>query len=67
MMHGPCGSQNPKSPCVDRIKNMCTKSFPKEYCSETKYKTNGYPLYRRRGKGIVITYRTKKLRIADNR
>ena len=31
IIHGPCGSQNPKSPCMDRIKNVCTKNFPEEY------------------------------------
>ena len=52
---------------MDKTKNMCTNNFPKEYCSNTIYKTNGYPLYRRREKEIVITYGAEKLRIADNR
>ena len=46
MIHGPCGSQNKKSPCMDRTLNICTKDFPKQYCPNTDYKTNGYPLYR---------------------
>ncbi|KAK1389465.1 hypothetical protein POM88_017643 [Heracleum sosnowskyi] len=36
MIHGPCGLQNTKSPCMDKFK--CTKHFPKKYCSETHWK-----------------------------
>ena len=37
MIHGPCGTFNPSSPCMKDGK--CTKHYPRE---------DGYPLYRRR-------------------
>ncbi|KAK1355709.1 hypothetical protein POM88_048965 [Heracleum sosnowskyi] len=39
MIHGPCGLQNTKSPCMDKFK--CTKHFPKKYCSETYFDQSG--------------------------
>ena len=46
MVHGPCGSFNHSSPCMQDGK--CTKKYPKAFNSETQLDTNGYPLYRRR-------------------
>jgi len=46
MVHGPCGSFNPKSPCMKEGK--CTKMFPRQLISETQTATDGYPLYCRR-------------------
>ncbi|KAK1401110.1 hypothetical protein POM88_000715 [Heracleum sosnowskyi] len=40
MIHGPCGLQNTKSPCMDKFK--CTKHFPKKYCSETYFDRSGH-------------------------
>lgn len=46
MVHGPCGSINMNSPCMDNGK--CTKRFPREFLTETITGIDGYPLYRRR-------------------
>ena len=45
MIHGPCGTMNPGSPCMDAGK--CTKEFPKAFCPETNANVDGYPRYRR--------------------
>lgn len=46
MIHGPCGTLNPKSPCM--VDGKCSKKYPRELISETQTGHNGYPLYRRR-------------------
>ena len=42
MIHGPCGDDNPGSPCTDE--NVCTKKFPKDYIEETIFDTVGSSL-----------------------
>ncbi|XP_046640289.1 uncharacterized protein LOC124323516 [Daphnia pulicaria] len=49
MIHGPCGTINPNSPCMDGSK--CTKSFRKPFSPSTVINSNGYPTYRRRDTG----------------
>ena len=44
VMHGPCGTINPQSPCMEEGK--CTKKFPKEFVAKT-FASDGYPHYRR--------------------
>ncbi|KAG6495415.1 hypothetical protein ZIOFF_043233 [Zingiber officinale] len=46
MMHGPCGSLNPRSPCMRN--GICTKKFPKPFVIYTTQGNDSYPLYRRR-------------------
>ncbi|XP_078444240.1 uncharacterized protein LOC144713523 [Wolffia australiana] len=52
MIHGPCGSANPRSPCMKEGK--CSKKFPKEFIDSTQVNNDGYPLYRRRNNGQFI-------------
>ena len=46
MIHGPCGSVNPASPCMKEGK--CTKRYPMQLLHDTQTGDDGYPLYRRR-------------------
>ena len=46
MVHGPCGSINPTSPCMEH--GHCSKKYPKPFISETQQGTDSYPMYRRR-------------------
>ena len=46
MIHGPCGSGNPASPCMRD--NQCSKQFPKPARAVTEQGQDSYPLYRRR-------------------
>lgn len=46
MIHGPCGSFNPSSPCMEN--NMCTKKFSRPFVQETSTGHDGYPLNWRR-------------------
>ncbi len=50
MLHGPCGINNEKAPCMEN--NKCTKKFPKDFSEETLIYDNGYPLYSRPDNGI---------------
>ena len=51
-MHGPCGTANPKSPCM--VDGQCSKRFPKEYVKETYAGPDGYPHYKRRNTGLCV-------------
>ena len=46
MIHGPCGSVTPTSPCMKEGK--CTKRYPRQLINDTQTGEDGYPLYRRR-------------------
>ena len=45
MVHGPCSSINPQSPCMQD--GHCSKKYPKQYNSETLLGADSYPLYKR--------------------
>ncbi|CAN1725764.1 hypothetical protein LINPERHAP1_LOCUS229 [Linum perenne] len=53
MIHGPCGSLNPKSSCT--VDGKCTKHFPKKFCSQTTIDADGFPRYRRKEDGVFVT------------
>lgn len=69
MIHGPCGTLNPNSPCM--IDGKCCKRYPRALVAETITGNDGYPLYRRRstddnGKSIIIERANREIEI-DNR
>ncbi|XP_061365402.1 uncharacterized protein LOC133308732 [Gastrolobium bilobum] len=52
MMHGPCGANNYKSPCMKEGKY--TKKFPKGFCSRMIINDDRFPHYKRRDNGRVM-------------
>ncbi|XP_061347924.1 uncharacterized protein LOC133293370, partial [Gastrolobium bilobum] len=52
MIHGPCGPENYKSPCMKD--GRCSKKFPKNFCSRTFIDDDGFPHYKRRNDGRVV-------------
>lgn len=63
MMHGPCGLDRPKSPCMRN--KECSKRYPRQYTDQTSIDKSGYIIYRRRQDegNFVIKGKTK----LDNR
>ncbi|XP_078438602.1 uncharacterized protein LOC144709071 [Wolffia australiana] len=61
MIHGPCGSANPKCPCMKKGKCPC---MSKEFVDSTQVTNDGYPLYLRRNNGRAIQ---KGPHVIDNR
>ncbi|XP_074373829.1 uncharacterized protein LOC141714197 [Apium graveolens] len=49
MIHGPCGLENTKSPCMKEMK--CSKHFPKK---ETYFDQSRFPIYLHRNTGIAV-------------
>ncbi|CAI6370275.1 unnamed protein product [Macrosiphum euphorbiae] len=69
MIHGPCGTQNPGSPCMQN--GNCSKRFPRPFVVDTISGIDGYPLYRRRspddnGRSIIMKVKGKDV-VVDNR
>ncbi|XP_027102649.1 uncharacterized protein [Coffea arabica] len=65
MMHGPCGTKNPKNICMQgSFMRRCRNSYPKKWASRTTHGNNTYPTYRRRDDGKKIIVRGQEL---DNR
>ena len=52
MVHGPCGSSNPRAPCMvapaPGLPPTCSKRYPKRFNPTTVVREDGYPEYRRR-------------------
>jgi hypothetical protein len=67
MIHGPCGTLNRNSPCMQEQK--CAKEFPKLFIPETVIPDDGYIQYRRRQDGKTIRKNLSGGRIVtvDNR
>ena len=51
MIHGPCGTLNPKSPCM--IDEVCSKKFPKQFNEYSKENSDGYLEYRRMDNNVI--------------
>jgi hypothetical protein len=52
MMHGPCGSDNRRCPCMKD--NKCSKNFPKQFQDETIVDAFGFTIYKRRDDGRCV-------------
>ncbi|XP_074323537.1 uncharacterized protein LOC141660451 [Apium graveolens] len=59
MIHGPCGLQNVKSPCMKDLR--CIRHFLKKYCARTTFDDSGFPMYMRRMKNITVEIRKAEL------
>ncbi|KAL4580135.1 hypothetical protein LXL04_016316 [Taraxacum kok-saghyz] len=64
MMHGPCGSLGPSSPCMQGEQKKCRWRYPRQFNEVTMQGNDSYLLYRRRDNGVVKKVRDK---ILDNR
>ncbi|XP_031127618.1 uncharacterized protein LOC116029715 [Ipomoea triloba] len=52
MIHGPCGIERPKSPCM--VNKRCSKHFPKKFLYVSTWDDDGYPIYQRRDNGRTV-------------
>ncbi|RZB57297.1 uncharacterized protein LOC114391503 [Glycine soja] len=52
LVHGPCGSLNPRYPCMK--KGKCSRFYPKKFQPHTVLDADGFPVYRRRNNGNAI-------------
>lgn len=52
MMHGPCGFDNPKCPCMKN--GECSKKFPKDFNDTTYLDDQGFPVYKRANNGVFV-------------
>ncbi|XP_074363403.1 uncharacterized protein LOC141703913 [Apium graveolens] len=59
MIHGPCGLQNVKSPCMKDLR--CIRHFPKKYCARTTFDDSGFPMYMQRRTNITVEIRKAEL------
>jgi len=52
MIHGPCGKNNPRCPCMKNKK--CSKHFPKPYQPETTVTSGGFVVYKRTQNSLFV-------------
>lgn len=52
MMHGPCGENHKRCPCI--IDKKCSKYYPRPFIDKTTLDNEGYPTYRRRDDGYTV-------------
>lgn len=59
IMHGPCGTLNPKCACMKEKnhRRICKFKYPKAYADFTTCGEDSYPIYRRRESGDTIRIR----------
>lgn len=58
MVHGPCGSLNPNSPCMEGVKPgslKCNKKYPMDFIEETRMGEDSFAFYKRPDDGKKIT------------
>ncbi len=62
MVHGPCGNENPNSPCMQPDKDdkkRCSKDYPKPFCEATFIDERGYVHYKRPEGATCVTLNGK--------
>ena len=64
MIHGPCGTQNQRSPCMKNGK--CKKSYLKPFSRETYQGNDSYPVYRRRDTNNPVPLNNQRNVMVDN-
>jgi hypothetical protein len=62
MLHGPCGSIEPKAVC--NVDKKCSKRYPKQFREHTLFTVDGYPDYARPDDGRTFE---KNNHVYDNR
>jgi hypothetical protein len=65
MVHGPCGAQNKKSPCMEN--DTCTKGFPKPFNERTSITEDSYARTRRLNTGQTFHTGRDDMYQVDNR
>lgn len=64
MLHGPCGRENPSSPCM--VNGRCKARYPRPFQDVTEVDNDHYPRYRRRNDGRTAQHGNSNF-IFDNR